>query len=110
MSNLAPPRSACPAGFADAKWRKIVMQNKSFRLFAAAVRVNHLCFFNRRERCERERLRFAALKNRRTVCAWQHAYFATDRTQIRISTSINALLFLQNTDAKRLLLNVIERL
>ena len=44
------------------------------------------------------------------MCARQHAYFAADRAQIAVAAAIDALLFFQNTDAKRLLLHVIEGL
>src|SRR5207237_2257502 len=108
--NLAPAGPACAPGFAYAKWRKIVVQNESLRLFAATVGINHLRLFDRSECGERERLGFTALKNRRTVCARQYAYFAADRTQICVTSAIDAFLFFQNADAKRFLLNVIERL
>jgi hypothetical protein len=77
-------------------------------LFASAVRINHLCFFNGSQGRKRERLSFAALKNRRTMCSRQHTYFARDRPQIIIAAPIHALLFFQNASAKRLLLDKIE--
>ena len=40
------------------------MQNEPFRLFAAAVSINHLRLLDRRERGQRDRLSFAALENR----------------------------------------------
>src|SRR5438874_4366175 len=46
VANLAPARPAGPPGFADAEWRKIVMQNEPLRLFAAAVSIDHLRFFD----------------------------------------------------------------
>ena len=69
-----------------------------------------LRFFDRRERDERERLRFAALENRGTVRARQHADFAGDRTQILITAAVHALLFVEHADAEGFLLHVIERL
>ena len=48
------------------------MQQKAFRLFAAAVGIDHLRFFDRGESGERERLRFAALENGRAMRARQH--------------------------------------
>src|SRR5262252_613770 len=110
MSNLTTPRRARPPRFAHAKRRKIVMQNKSLRLFAPAVRINHLCFFDRSERGKRKRLSFAALKNRGAMCSGQHAYFAADRPQIGVATTIHALLFFQNAGSERLLLDKIEYL
>ena len=42
------------------------------------------------------------------MSARQKAHFAADRPQIPIAAPINAFLFFQNADAKRLLLDVIE--
>ena len=39
------------------------MKQETFRLFAAAVSIDHLRFLDRGESGERESLRFSALKN-----------------------------------------------
>src|SRR6516164_4502659 len=108
MTNLPSSRRACPSCFAHTKRREIVMQNKTLRLFASAVRINHLRFFDWSESCEGQCLSFAALKNRRTVCSPQHAYFATDRPQIAVATPIHTLLFFQNAGSERLLFHEVE--
>ena len=77
-------------------------------MFASAVRINILCFFNGSQRRERECLCFTALKNRRTMCSRQHAYFAGDWAQIAVTATVHAFLFFQNTGAKRLLFDEIE--
>ena len=83
---------------------------KLFDLLAAAVGVDVLRFFDRSEGDKRERLSFAALENRRAVSAREHAYFATDRSQIFIAAAVHAFLFVEHADAKRFLLHVIEGL
>ena len=108
MTDLATAGAAGPAGLAHAERREIVMQEKALRGFAATVGVDVLRFFDGRERHERERLRFAALENRGTVRAREHADFAIDRTQILIAAAIHALLFVEHADAESLLLHVIE--
>src|SRR5437762_4061243 len=86
------------------------MQQKAFRLFAAAIGIDHLRFLDWREGGEGEGLGFAALKNGRAMRAWQHPNFAADLTQILIAASIHPLLSFQHTDAKRLYLDVVEGL
>src|SRR5437762_698709 len=86
------------------------MQQKPFRLFAAAVGIDHLRFLDWREGGECEGLGFAALKNGRAMRAWQHSDFAADLTQILIAASIHSLLFFQNTDAERFFLDIVEGL
>ena len=86
------------------------MQKEALRLFAAAVGVDHLRFFDRRERGERERLGFAALENGRAMRARQHADFAGDLAQIVVAAAVDALLLVEDADRGRLLLDVIERL
>src|SRR5215471_18198681 len=108
MTNLPSSRRACPSCFAHTKRREIVMQNKTLRLFATAVRINHLRFFDGCQGREGECLSFAALKNRGTMCSGQYAYFAADRPQIGVATPIHALLFFQNAGSKRLLFDKIE--
>ena len=53
MTDLTPPGSAGPTSFANTERWKIVMQNETLRLFAAAVSVDHLRFFDRRQCGER---------------------------------------------------------
>ena len=86
------------------------MQNETLRNFTAAVSVDVLCFFDRRQGGESEGLRLAALENRRTVRSRQHADFAGDLPQILISAAVHAFLFFENTFAESFLLHVIERL
>ena len=69
MADLATARAAGAAGFADAERREVVMQDETLRCFAAAVGVDVLRFFDRRQGGERERLGFAALENRGAVRA-----------------------------------------
>src|SRR5437762_2682762 len=96
--------------FAYAERRKIVMQNEPLRLFAAAVSIDHLRFFDRRECGEGERLGLAALENCRTMRARENADLARDRAQLLIAAAIDTFLLVQNADAERFLLHVIERL
>src|SRR5438477_2965269 len=110
VANLAPARTAGPPGFAYAEWRKIVMQNEPLRLFAAAVSIDHLRFFDRRECGEGERLGLAALENCRTMRARENADLARDRAQLLIAPTVDTFLLVQNADAERFLLHVIERL
>src|SRR5437016_13918837 len=86
------------------------MEEKALRSFAAAVGVDVLRFFDRRESDERKGLGFAALKNGRAVRAREHAYFAGDRTQVLIAAAIHALLLVEHANAEGFLLHVIERL
>ena len=79
MANLASARPAGASRFADAERRKIVMQNEPLRLFAAAISIDHLRLFDRRECGEGERLGLAPLENCRTMCARQNADLARDR-------------------------------
>src|SRR5712692_1516005 len=51
-----------------------------------------------------------ALKNCRSVCARDYSHFALDLAQILVTASIDALFLVQNANAKRFLLNVIEHL
>src|SRR5207245_5704822 len=108
VAKLSPPRTARPACFAYSIWWKVVMQTKPLPWFAPAVSINHLRFLDWGERSERDRLGFAALENGRTMRARQDAHFATDRPQILVTAAIDAFLFFQNADAKRLFLDVIE--
>src|SRR5437879_933465 len=78
VADLAPACATGATGLSHTERRKIVMQNKTLRSFAAAVGVDVLRFFDRSERGEREGLSFAALENGRTMRAGQHAHFATD--------------------------------
>ena len=110
MADFAPACAADAAGFADAEWREIVVQEEALRFFAAAVGIDVLRFFDRRESGERDRLRFAALENGRAMRARQHADFAGDLAQVIVAAAINALLLVENADAERFLLHVIERL
>src|SRR5262245_60015316 len=108
MADLTPAGSACSPSFAYAKRRKIIVQNEPLRLFATAIGVQHLRFLDRSQRSQRDGLSFSTLKNSRTVRARQNAHFATDGSQILVATTVNAFLLFQDTDAKRLLLDVIE--
>ena len=110
MADFATAGAAGAAGFAHAEWREIVVQNEALRLFAAAVGIDVLRFFDRRQRGESQRLGFAALENGRTMRARQNADFAGDRAQIMVAAAIDAFLFVENADAKRFFLDVIERL
>ncbi len=110
MADLASPGCAGSSGFSDAEGRKVVMQNKTLRLFSAAVRIEHLRFFRRRQCGQGQRLRFAPLEQGRTMGARQHADFATNGTQIFVAAAVNAFAFFQNALAECALLNVIERL
>ena len=108
MADLAPARAAGSPRFAHAERREVVVQNEPLRLFAAAVSVQHLRFFDRRQSGQGECLRFAALENGRAMRARQHAHFAGDRAQLLITATVHAFLFVQNADAKRFFLHVIE--
>src|SRR5947207_12409869 len=110
MADLTPARSAGSPGFAHAERREIVVQNESLGLFAAAVGIEHLCLFDRRQSRQRERLGLAPLENGGAMRAGQHAHFATDRTQIVITATVHAFLFVQDADPERLLWHVIEGL
>ena len=84
------------------------MQQKAFRLFATAVGVDHLRFFDWSERSQCQCLRFTALKNGRAMRARQHRHFAADRTQILVTAPVHSLLFFQNADTESLFLDIIE--
>ena len=84
------------------------MENETLRSYSAAVGVDVLGFFNWRERYKGERLGFAALENGRSVRAWQHAHFTRNRSQVLITAAVDSLFLVQNADAKRFLLDVIE--
>ncbi len=86
------------------------MQQETLRGLAATVGVDVLRFFDRGEGDDGERLRFAALENRGTVCAWEHAHFAFDHSQILVAAPVHALLFVEHADAEGFLLHVIEGL
>ena len=79
-------------------------------MFAAAVGVDHLRFFDRREGGERHRLRFAALENGRAMRAREDADFAGDLAQIVVAAAVDALLLVEDVAAERFFLDVIERL
>src|SRR5262245_7753058 len=108
MANFAAPGAACPARFAYTKWWEVIMQNEPLRLLSAAVSIEHLRLLDWRQCRERNGLGFAALENGRAVRTGQNAHFATNRPQILVAATIDALLFFQNADAKRLFLDVIE--
>src|SRR5438094_5111664 len=84
------------------------MENETLRSHSATVGVNVLRFFNWRERDEGQRLGFAALENGRSVRAWQHAQFTRNRSQVLVTAAIDSLCLVQNADAKRFLLELIE--
>ena len=76
VTDFAPARAAGSSRLANAEWRKIVMKNEALRLYAAAVSVDVLRFFYRRQSREREPLCFTALENGRAVRAGNHSNFA----------------------------------
>ena len=110
MADFAAARATEATGLTDAERREIVMQKEALRIFAATIGVDHLRFFDRRERRKRHRLGFAALENRRTVGAREHTDFAGDLAQIVVAAAVDALLLVENIAPERLLLDVIERL
>src|SRR5881275_2847172 len=107
-SASAPCPSTRSAGLADTERWKIVMQNETLRSYSATVGVDVLRFFDWCERHEGERLGFAALENGRSVRAWQHAHFTRNRSQVLVTAAVDSLFLVQNADAKRFLLDVIE--
>ena len=110
MADFAPARAADAAGFADAEGREVVVQKETLRGFAATVGVDVLRLLDRRERDERQRLRFATLENGRTMGAREDADFARDLAQVLVAAAIHALLLVEDADAEGLFLHVIERL
>src|SRR5205085_11065457 len=87
MADLATAGAARPSGNAYAEWREAVMKQKTLRSFTAAIGVDILRFYDRRQRDESERLGFAALKNGRAMRARQDADFARDWTQVLITAA-----------------------
>src|SRR5262249_33704858 len=108
VADLAPPGRACPSCFADAKRRKIIMQNKAFRFFSTAVRVNHLRFFDGSQRREGECLSFAALENRRTMPPGQSVSSAAVLGKMGVAWSVAPLLFFKIAGSKRFLFHGFE--
>src|SRR5204863_8683361 len=99
VTDFAPARATCPSGFANAKWREIVVQNEALRLHAATIGVDVLRFFNGSESGQGERLGFAPLKYGGAMSAREDADFAADGTQILITATVHALLLFENAAA-----------
>src|ERR1700757_381446 len=108
MPDFAAACATGTTGLTHAGRWGIIMEDKPLRLLAAAVSVDHLGLFNRRQRGQRQRLRFTALENRRTVRPWQHADLTVDRPQILVAAAVDAFLFFQNAFSECFLLHVIE--
>ena len=108
VADFAAVHSAHAAGFADAEWREVVMQDEALAGFAAGVTVEFLCFVARCESGEAECLRFAACEECAAVGAGQEADFAAERTDVAEAATIAALLAIQNGDAEGFLLQIVK--
>ena len=96
-----------PADFSDRIRREIVVQDKVFASVSVDIVVG-LFVERRTERRHRERLRFAARKECRTVRARQHVDFARDRTDFVALASVYAHAFVEDRFAQQLILNVVH--
>src|SRR5208337_1239869 len=67
VTDLTPARTAEPSGLPDAEWRKIVVEDKPFRLFAPGVPIDHLRFFCRSQGRKRNGLRLTSGKKSRSM-------------------------------------------
>ena len=111
VADFAAARAAGAAGFADAEWREVVVQDEPLAGFAAGVAVEFLRFVGGRERGQAEGLGFAALEERAAVAAREQADL---RAELRGLSSYprpsQRDLLVEDADAEGLLLQVIEGL
>ena len=73
VADFAAAGAADAAGFADGEIREVIMEDEFLFGLAAGVGIKFLRVFAGAERDQRDRLRFAAGENRRTVRARQDA-------------------------------------
>ena len=86
------------------------MQHEALAGLAARVGVEVLRFLARSERRQAERLRFTALEQAGTVRAGQETDLGRKRADVEVAAAVDALLLVEDGDAERLLLDVVERL
>ena len=87
------------SAFADRERREVVVQDERFRLRPAGKTVELLRVLRGAERRDDERLRFAALENRRAVHAGQHVRLAGDRAQLIERAAVRADAFFEDAFA-----------
>ncbi len=109
VADFAAAGATDASGFADGEIREIVMEDEFFLGLAAGVGIKFLRVVAGAECGERDGLRFAARKNRRTMSARQDADFAGDRAHHIEGATVEALAAFQDQFADGFLLDVIKR-
>ncbi len=110
VADLAPPGGTRATGLAHGEGREVVVKDEALFLFAASVGVEHLGFLERGKRGQRERLGLTAAEERGAVGARQQAHFGLEFANLIDGAAIAAGLAVENRDAERLFLEVLERL
>ena len=110
VSDLAPARAAGASGFAHAEWGKVIMQDESLAGFAAGVAIELLGFVGRGKSGQAEGLCLAALEKGAAVASGEQPGLRAERANFIITAPIAADLLIEDTDAKGLLLKIVEGL
>ncbi len=110
VADLAAARAAGAAGFADAEWREVVVQDESLAGFAAGVAVEFLGFVSGCEGRETEGLRFAALEKGAAVASGEQAGLRAEWANFIIAAPVAADFLVEDADAEGLLLKIVEGL
>src|SRR5262249_51504306 len=92
VADLAPARAANRLALSHAKGREVVIEHEFLGILVRHA-VHTLLVGDGAERDGDERVRFAALKNGRTVCARQDADFAVELSDVLDAAAVDALAF-----------------
>ena len=109
MADLPSARAARAPGFSDAERREIIVEDKALAGFSAGIAVELLSFVGGRQRRQTDGLRFAALEEGAAMTSGKQACLRAQGTDLLVAASIAPDLLVENTDAKRLLLQIIEK-
>ena len=108
MADLAAAGRAGAARFTDRERREVVVQDEALAGRAAGVGVEVLRLLAGGEGGDAERLGFTALEQAGAVRAGQEADFRREGANLHVTATVHALLLVQDGDAERLLLDVLE--
>ena len=108
MTDFPTTGRTCPARFTHRERREIVVQNKPLGFLPTSIAVQLLRLISGSERHQGDRLRFATLKECRTVTPRKQSNLRTQIADLIQSTTVTTRLLVENRNPEGFLLQIVE--
>ena len=106
MTDFSATNTALRTSFASRERREVVVEKETFGALNERL-VNHLLIAFRTKGSGSESLRFTAGEDGASVRSWQRCYFAPNRTNLVVFTTIQTLAFIKDSTAHCFALNIV---